>query len=368
MSRRGENIYKRKDGRWEGRIHVKQNDGSTKLCSVYAHSYTEVKEKMKKFSVITNKPTIESKTIAYYSMQWLQTVKFRNKRSTYCKYSNICRNHIIPILGNIKASNLCNEDINRFLSIDRYLAPKTLNDILCVLKQICLFAKAKEDEVHVQFDLITVRVPKKAVQVLSVEDQRRLTKYLLTDTDLIKIGIYIVICTGIRIGELCALKRESVDLKNKILHIGATMQRVQTDSEERRTEVIISEPKSASSVRDIPITENLVEKITQYLSSMPNGAYLLTGETDKFIEPGVMRYHFSKITKNCGLKKVKFHTLRHSFATRCVEEGIDVKTLSELLGHENVKITLNRYVHPSIELKRESLERLCRSAAYSPSV
>lgn len=216
--------------------------------------------------------------------------------------------------------------------------------------------------------MISIRVPHKQMRVLSIQEQSILLDYLTTDMDLCKLGTYIALCTGIRIGELCALKKSNIYFEDSFIHIGATMQHVQVEDSEQKTEVTITEPKSVCSIRDIPITKTLADFMQRLCRYMPDNAYILTGDVVRFIEPTVMRYHFSKQMKVCGLENVRFHTLRHSFATRCVEMGIDIKTLSEILGHENVNITLNRYVHSSMDLKRESMERLLLSEAYSPSV
>lgn len=367
MARRGENIYKRKDGRWEGRILLKQSNGKSILHSVYAHSYSELKKKMKDMNTINHSTKLPSKNIEYYAEQWLQTVKLRCKQSTYSKYFNICKNHILPVLGTILADCLCDNDVYRLLSTDEDLSPKTINDILCVLKMICSFAASDGSIGNVHLKEISVRVPKNTVQVLSVEDQLRLVQYLLTDMDLIKLGVYLALCTGIRIGELCALQRKNIDLQNGLLHIGETAQRVQVYSEDTKTKVIVTEPKSECSIRDIPLTENIVTVFEPYLREMHGNAYILTGESKKIMEPNTVRYHFEKILKAVGIKKIKFHALRHSFATRCIESAVDVKTLSEILGHENVNITLDRYVHSSVELKREGMKKICCSVAYSPS-
>lgn len=160
MARRGENIYKRKDGRWEGRIQVEQPCGKIKLHSVYAHSYSEIKQKMKALCVPNYSPKAVESTVEYYTEQWLQAVRLRCKQSTYSKYSNICKNHINPILGKIRMSNLCNKDIYNLMSMDEALAPKTLNDILCVLKMIYSYAESAGCKGYAQLDEISVRVPK----------------------------------------------------------------------------------------------------------------------------------------------------------------------------------------------------------------
>ncbi|MCM1333730.1 MAG: site-specific integrase [Bacteroides sp.] len=368
MARRGENIYKRKDGRWGGRIRVEQSDGIVKRRSVYAHSYLEIKQRLKDFQAgkidrLPNKNTVE-----YYTEQWLKTVKVRCKRSTYGKYSNICKNHIVPILGQTHMNCLQNENVFSMLSQSERLAPKTQNDILCVLKMICSYAEADGCGNCTHLSDISIRVPKSAVQILSPDEQHRLVKYLLTNPGLVKLGIYLVLCTGMRIGELCALRRGNVDFQTRLVRVCATMQRIQTDDPAHKTEVIITEPKSACSIRDIPLTDEMAKFFEPFFVGMDEDSFVLTGKIDRFIEPNTMRYHFERILKLCGIARVKFHALRHTFATRCIESGMDVKTLSEILGHENVNITLNRYVHSSMELKRKSMEKLYCSSAYLPSI
>ena len=369
MSRRGENIYKRKDNRWEGRLLICNDNGKPKYHSVYAKSYSQLKTKM---DILRRTGIFEKKNIElnfdYFTEQWLKTVKLKCKQSTYNKYSNICKCHIIPFLGNINMNLFCNEDINKFLDNISELAEKTQNDILCVVKMIYAFAETLGYKGNACMKTISVRVPHKQMRVLSIQEQIILSNYLTTDMDLCKLGTYIALCTGIRIGELCALKKCNISFENNFIHIGATMQRVQVEGSEQKTEVIVTEPKSFCSIRDIPITKALADFLQRLCRYMPDNAYILTGDSVRFIEPTVMRYHFSKQLKACGLENVRFHTLRHSFATRCVEMGIDIKTLSEILGHENVNITLNRYVHSSMSLKRESMERLLLSEAYSPSI
>lgn len=367
MARRGENIYKRKDGRWEGRIRVKNPDGQYKFRYLYAHSYAEIKQKMRDFDPNAQISKEVDKNVNYYADQWLKTVKLRRKHSSYMKYSNICKNHILPALGKIRVCALRNEDIYNLIASMEDLAPKTKNDILCVIKMIYSYAESAGCKGNVQLNQIGVRVPKSNAQVLDIDEQQRLVSYLSAGLDdFVKLGIYLVIHTGIRIGELCALRRGDIDLDKKVLHIGATMQRIQTGNASKKTEIIITDPKSRCSVRDIPLTANLTKTIESHIREMPEKAFLLTGDCEKIIEPNTVRYHFTKFLQLCGVQKIKFHGLRHTFATRCVESGMDVKTLSEILGHENVNITLERYVHPSVELKRQSMEKLDCSAAYKP--
>lgn len=361
MPRREENIYKRRDGRWEGRVLI-----NSRYHSVYARSYAEVKQKLRSYSD-TTKTSIQANrhTVSEYANQWLASVKLKCKASTHNKYSNICKNHIIPIIGKYRISDLLLTHIEGMLELREYLSSKTRSDILCVVKMIISYAQQSGCSCQMNLKSLAIRLPKSEMHVLSLSEQKRLTEFLLSEQTLRSAGVLLALSTGIRIGELCALRRKDISFESGLLHIGATMQRIQTEDLIKRTEVVISEPKSACSIRDIPLSENHIAFFKQFYETMPNEAFLLSGEVSHFTEPAALRYYFGKLTNACELEGVHFHTLRHTFATRCVEAGVDIKTLSEILGHENVKITLDRYVHSSMDFKRQNMEKLY---AYSPSL
>ena len=361
MSRRGENIYKRKDGRWEGRFFDSYDQfGKPKYHSIYAKSYTEVKEKLgfhKKENILPN--TYKSLKFSKYCADWLETVKFKHKESTYGKYRNICKNHIIPEFGGYDASLISSKQIEEFLVAKlnkEELSPKTVNDILWVLKLIFSYIESQNVKTNCNFNNICVRQEQKQMRVLSIEEQKRLTEFLIADMDLSKLGVYLSLYTGIRIGEICALKWENIKLKEQILHIEKTMQRIQVYDEDNKTKIIITKPKSKCSERDIPLPTFLCERLKKYKCG--KDCFLLSGGLENFVEPRLLRYTFGKYMKICSLDNVNFHALRHTFATRCVESGFEIKTLSEILGHSSVKITLDRYVHSSMELKRKNMEKL----------
>ena len=210
-----------------------------------------------------------------------------------------------------------------------------------------------------RLDSINIKSGDKNIEVLSKSQQDKLTSYLVNNLNNTSLGILICLYTGIRIGEICALKFDDISIADKTVHIHKTMQRVQnfTPLKETKTDVIISTPKSKSSVRDIPMPEFLIAAITKNNMYVPK-AYLLTGELHSYIEPRTLENRFKKCICSCGIANVSFHTLRHTFATRCVELGFETKSLSEILGHSSVNITLNRYVHSSMELKRMNMEKL----------
>ncbi len=361
MSRRGENIYKRKDGRWEGRfIDSYDQYGKPKYHSVYGRSYTEVKEKLGFHKKQNFSPNIyKSLKLARYCVDWLETVKFKHKESTYGKYRNICKNHIIPELGGYDASLISSKQIETFLSVKldkEKLSTKTVTDILCVLKLIFSYIENQNVKTNCNFNNICIHQEQKQMRVLSIEEQKKLTEFLTEDMDLNKLGVYLSLFTGIRIGELCALKWKNIKLRNKMLNIEKTMQRIQVYDEEVKTKVVITSPKSKCSKRVIPLPKFLCDILKKFKKSENN--FLLSGSSEYFIEPRAMQYTFKKYLKICGFDDVNFHALRHTFATRCVESGFEIKTLSEILGHSSVKITLDRYVHSSMELKRKNMEKL----------
>ena len=130
-----------------------------------------------------------------------------------------------------------------------------------------------------------------------------------------------------------------------------------TDGSQSKTKIIISEPKSNTSVRVIPLTDYTAELCKSRICNDPQ-AFVLTGQSDRYIEPRAMQYKLERFTNECGLEGVHFHTLRHTFATRCIEVDFEIKSLSEILGHSSPRITLERYVHSSIELKRGNMNKL----------
>ena len=213
----------------------------------------------------------------------------------------------------------------------------------------------------INFDAQSIRIKQSAAEmrVLSRSEQDRLCQYLSSDLNSANMGILVCLFTGIRIGEVCALKWEDISLSDQTIHVHQTMQRVQNKQEAEaaaRTRVIITAPKSACSIRTIPIPDMLAEYIIQHQTSATG--YFLTNSCLQYMEPRVLQMRFKQVLKKCSVKSANYHSLRHTFATRCIELGFDVKSLSEILGHASVNITMNRYVHPSMDLKRENMRRL----------
>lgn len=371
MSKRGENIYKRKDGRWEGRyIKCRTLQGKIQYGYVYGKSYSEAKAKLKEnASTPIRASTNQMAQFTLYGeilKVWLLSAKNRVKESTISRYNHIVQRHIQSFLGNYQISEigaaLLEEYIDYLLQHGRLdgsggLSPKSVADIIVVIKSSMRYAQENGYRINCSTTGLSVKRNKKDMRVLSKKEQQQLECVLMQDTDLTKFMVLLCLYTGIRIGEACALRWEHLQLDSGILKVRETMQRIQAPQNiAAKTRVIITEPKSACSKRDIPLPKFLIQYAAQFQTERK--AFVLTGETDQFIEPRTLQNRFRNYVKASGIEHANYHALRHTFATRCVELGFEIKSLSEILGHSNVNITLNKYVHSSIELKKQNMEKL----------
>ena len=370
MSRRGENIYKRKDGRWEGRYIKSHENGKIHYGYVYGKTYKETKQKIISSAqntvvhVVQDAPESQTGTFGATALEWLAVSRNQLKESSYVKYRTIINNHLLPVFGDYQIHDITRNDISQFcnslLSEENNmpaLSPKTASSIMCVLKNIFDYAAQVKQYTTVDLRGISIRQPQRQLRVLSLLEQQTLSAYLCGNLNLYNLGILICLYTGLRVGEICALRWGDVNFDEKAIYVRQTMQRLQcTESSGNKTQILISNPKSDSSVRRIPIPDELFNLIAQY--RFPENSYFLTGTSKRYVEPRNMQNKFKKAIKDCGIENMNFHALRHTFATRCVELGFDIKSLSEILGHSSVNITLNRYVHPSMELKQQNMNKL----------
>lgn len=358
MPKRGENIRKRKDGRWEARV-ISENG---KIKSIYAHTYREVKEKMKKppDETVTSfdKSNLTFKEICNL---WLTDNEIRNKKSTTAKYKSLCRNHIFPYFENIKPHEIEVNHINAFIRQKTYqstLEAKTMHDIITLLMQIIRYGENNRYIPPVKNNILSPSVPKKELDILTEAEQKALVNSLKNNITAENIGILLSLFAGLRLGEICALQWGDIDFNNGLISVTKTMQRIEVENKATRTEIIIDTPKSQKSIRKIPIPDFLLEELRTLSIGCCNEAYILTGSKARFIEPRAYQYKFKKYLEKTNMRDINFHTLRHTFATRAIEQNVDVKTLSELLGHSTVNFTLDRYVHPSFNLKKQNIEKL----------
>ena len=368
MSRKGENIYKRKDKRWEARyIKSYHPNGTPKYGYCYGKTYREAKEKVTAAKTVwqAGKPSLTErhpKHFADYCDEWLRCSQSSIKASTYAKYAGILEKHLKPRFGRRLVSALSSLVVEQFshdLLYEKALSPKTVKDILTVLQAVMRYAAKQLPEPLPRFDIVYPKVPKQEMRVLTTEEQARFVRYLRQDMDACKFGVLLALLTGMRIGEICALRWENISLADQTVEVKSTLQRLRNLDENRtsKTKILMSQPKSDRSVRRIPLTDYGVTLCQSQFCGNP-AAFVLTGEAERYMEPRTMQYRLSQYTEACGLTGVHFHTLRHTFATRCVEVDFEIKSLSEILGHASPRITLERYVHSSMELKRKNMNKL----------
>lgn len=371
MSKRGEAIYKRKDGRWEARVLLYRENGKSKYKSLYAKTYSEAKHKKieyctKMFSGNTTKLRTNSTKFYTIANIWLDEIKHKVKESTYTRYHRIAEKCLIPRIGNIRLTDMDIPMLNRFTydiskngsTRGSALSPKTVSDILSVLKQIINRGNACG---YSNINTALINCPKftlKKAEIINCGELCRLEKLLWNLGDTLALGILFSLFTGVRIGELCGLRWGDIDFVYGTVKICRTVERIadiSTESE-RKTKVILSEPKTDNSKRIIPLPNRFIEYLSTFRRD--DACYLLTG-TKNYCEPHNMYVRYTRLLKRNGFEKHTFHALRHTFATQCVEVGFDVKSLSEILGHADVSTTMRCYVHPSMNQKRKQMELLC---------
>lgn len=362
MAKRGSNIYKRKDGRFEGRVPVGyQENGKIKYRSVYARTLSEVKEKMSEvYSIRQNHSVSAMKlTVREAAEQWLSSSKLRVKKSSYVNYANIVNKHILPIIGKEFMQNLTTSRLNDFihhklnhgrLSCKGGLSAKSVRDIMTVYRSIEAYSAKEYGIKETHFTM--PKIEKKQTDILTSVERKRLESYLLNNQNNTNIAILLCLFTGLRVGELCGLKWEDIDFDNAVLYVKRTVQRV---SKNGKSQIVIGTPKSRTSVRTVPIPAFVLDILRNYTNC--GDFYIITGK-GKPTEPRTMQNRFKAILKSCNIRNVNFHLLCHTYATVCIEKGFDPKTLSELLGHADASITLDRYVHSSMQMKKNYVSRL----------
>lgn len=366
MPRKGENIYKRKDGRWEGRYIKKQEDGKVRYGSVYARNYKDVKKKLDDAKKNLNQKhhIVSAGSMEEIGNRWLASMSGTLKASSINKYSDLLRCYILPEFGESEFSEITNQNIidftNSLLSNggakQQGLAPSTVAEVLSAMNSIRIYALKRDFTVSFSPKCVNIRREQKGIRVFSAEEQESLLTYLHENMNPIALGILLCFFTGVRVGELCALTWDDFSLAEGKMQVRKTMQRIRVDGSEKcKTEVRISTPKSVCSIRTIPLPEAMIGTLKKYHTP---GTFLLTCEQERFVEPRTMQNHFKGILSSCNISDANFHAIRHTFATRCIELGFDVKSLSEILGHASVSITMNRYVHPTMAFKSENMNRL----------
>ena len=293
---------------------------------------------------------------------WKKDKKQYVKKSTYSAYVLLVKNHLLPYFGD--KYEVEESDVQKFVfaKLEQGLSQKTIMDILIVLKMILKFGVKHRylscREIEIKFP---TQRENEGLEVLSRSNQRKIMDYIEKNFTFKNLGIYICLSTGLRIGELCALTWDDIDEDNGVILVRKTIQRIYViDDVKKRTELIIDTPKTKNSIRDIPMTSDLIKIIKPIKKIVNNEYYVLTNDI-KPTEPRTYRNYYKRFMKKFDIPDLKFHGLRHSFATRCIEGKCDYKTVSVILGHSNISTTLNLYVHPNLEQKKKCINQMNRS-------
>lgn len=358
--RTGPNIYKRKDGRWEARVLIaRKPGGKSRYKYLYASTYREAARAKTNYenalSASVKVTPMNSLSFSEAARKWLDAFQKKWKPATYNKYVNCLQKYILPEWEAVAAAGITQECYDALIShLEETLSNSSLRTVNTViigclrhsLRCVPILCKAPTEN------------PKNTSLVtLSELEAARLTEALRERSDLSAVGILLALHSGIRIGELCALRWEDICVEQQLLHIRHTLQRIQVPQaapEQPKTRLLLDLPKNKRE-REIPIHPAIFQQLQELDRIYPPSAYLLSG-TEKPVEPRTIANRFKRILKDTGIRDIHFHALRHTFATRCVESTVNIPALSEMLGHSSIRITVDRYVHLSRKFKQEQIE------------
>lgn len=300
------------------------------------------------------KPT----TFERLALEWAEAKAPLVKYSTMCAYRLTLRTHLLPRFG--LATQIEESQVQQFIlcKIRDGLSKKTVRDMVSVLRAIVKYGARRGLTEGESWQLHYPSLePARKLAVLSLRHQRKLMSHLCQQPTSRNIGILLALCTGMRIGEVCALVWTDVDLPHRVLRVRQTVGRIY-DCDKGATERILSTPKTKHSFREIPLSKFLFEALC--LVKRQTSSPYVVGTAASATDPRTYRDYYTRLLKRLQIPPIVFHGLRHTFATRCIESGGDYKTVSTLLGHSNVSTTLNLYVHPNLQQKKRCIERMTK--------
>lgn len=302
------------------------------------------------------------KTVREIAAAWKEYKRPYVKQSTMATYVLILENHVLPYFGD--GDSLHEQAVQAFVlqELESGLSVKTIKDILIVLKMIMKFGVKNEWMNYYEWDIkYPTTSTNKELEVLSVANHRKILNYIQSHFTFTGLGIYISLSTGLRIGEVCALKWSDINVTDGTITVSRTIERIYIiEGEKKHTELVINTPKTKNSCREIPMSKELLAMIKPLKKVVNDDFYVLTND-ERPTEPRTYRNYYKGLMAKLDIPKLKYHGLRHSFATRCIEAGCDYKTVSVLLGHSNISTTLNLYVHPNMEQKKRCITKMFKS-------
>ncbi|MDY5219246.1 MAG: site-specific integrase [Eubacteriales bacterium] len=362
MARHGENIYRRKDGRYEGRFVIGRTEkGRTRFGYIYGTQYTAVKQALtlKKAALAENRGFAAAgcTTLCMWMDHWMEAELRGNiKLSSWQTYRNMCRKHILPVLGEMDIAKITPGVTQAFAAqmLEKGLAASTVSGVYRLLSAALRHA-VEEGRIRKNpcKRLRLDRLESPEQRVLSCREQERLRESCGCEDLSTLLGLY----TGMRLGEVCALKWSDIDWEHETIAVRRTAQRIARFN--GGTMLAVGTPKTRHSQRVLPVPAFLMKLLRERYGSA--ASEYVFGRRGHVAEPRTLQRRFQRLAKRLGIQGVHFHTLRHSFATRLLELGVDVKTVSVLLGHGSAKTTLDVYAHSLMDQQRSAVARLAAS-------
>ena len=304
---------------------------------------------------------MKAKTISEIALAWKEDKQRYVKQSTYAAYALVLENHILPAFGDCEA--LSEKLVQEFVlqKLNGGLSIKTVKDMLIVLRMVMKFGVKNGLMSYQEWDIKYPTVESnKDIEVLTVADHKKILDFIKQNFTFRNLGIYISLTTGLRIGEICGLKWSDINTDKSTITVNRTIERIYViEGERRHTELVINSPKTKNSCREIPMNKELLAMVKPLKKVVNINFYVLTNE-EKPTEPRTYRNYYHRLMKHLNIPRLKYHGLRHSFATRCIESNCDYKTVSVLLGHANITTTLNLYVHPNMEQKKRCITQMIK--------
>ena len=360
MARKGENIYKRGDGRWEGRyIRGRTPEGRAQYGYVYAATYSVCREKRRqrlrelpREITPSNNMTLPEAVDLFFAER-----ERKLKESTVSRYRYVVRQYIQPQLGAAPLYTLTEQRVADFYRKlqEQGLSAKSTRDVGVLLRAILRMA-AKRGCFCTGLNAELPAYRKRQVEIFTEPEIVQLAHHIMDEPDLTGLGVLLTLNSGLRLGELCALRWSDIDLHAGFLRVEREVQRIY---EKGHTRLVVQPPKSESSCRRIPLPADMLSLLAAYKPKRAGDTCLLLTGTAAPIEPRTMQNRYRSLLKRAGVPYRNFHALRHTYATRCIEQNVDVKSVSEMLGHSDVRITLQTYVHVSLRHKQQAVQSIC---------